>query len=174
MKRTALLSLFSAIITLAALLAPSCASAQTRSGEKSFGPKVGFVSRNTSATAGLAFQYSLSRVVRLSPEAAIIFRHNDLDALTVDLNVHFPIPFAGGRASVYPYVGANFTSWGRHGIHPESHDDVTSHSNQCGINAGCGVEYYIKKSLKLSAEARYTLMRHYPTAFVTAGIAFVF
>ncbi len=169
---TKLLRLALILITLYAAALP--AAARTTRGETSFGPKVGYVSRNNSATAGLVFQYSLSSVVRIAPELGVIFRHENLDGLAADINVHFPFGFAGGKASVYPLVGANFTSWGRHGIDPETHDDVTSHSNQFGINMGAGLELRCTHSLKLSLEGRYTLMRHYPTAFVTAGIAFVF
>ena len=171
--RTRLLALILCIAS-AAGITQAAAENNLPVDNKSFGPKVGYVTRNRSVTAGLAFQYRLSKVVRIAPEIGVIFRHRNLDGLTVDVNVHFPIPFAGERAAFYPLVGANFTSWGQHNIHPESHDDVTSHSNTFGLNAGAGLEYYCTQSLKVSVEGRYTLMRHYPTAYYTAGIAFIF
>ena len=112
-----------------------------KSGEKSFGPYVGFVTRNTSATAGLKFDYRLSRVVRLAPEIGLIFRHKNLDGLAVDVNVHFPLDFAAGRGAFYPLVGANFTSWGRHNIDTSTLDDVTTHTNGIGLNSGAGIDY---------------------------------
>lgn len=162
------------IIALAVVAANPAADARTVKGEKSFGPGIGYVSRNNSATGALAFTYSLSSVVRLAPEIGIIFRHRNLDGLNACVNVHFPVGAAGSRFAFYPLVGVNFTSWGLHNVDSESGDDVTTHRNLFGLNAGAGVELRCSGALKLSLEARYTLMRHYPTAFVTAGIAFVF
>lgn len=170
MIRPALMSL---IIMLSAL-SMQCA-AQTMRGDKSFGPKAGYVSRNSSAVGGLVFEYSFSRHVRIAPQAAIIFRHNDLDGFTADVDVHFPFAFAAERAAFYPLAGVGFTSWGHHSVAADDETkDVTTHTNVFGFNCGAGIEYYCKRSLKLSLEARYSLMRHYPTACVTAGIAFVF
>lgn len=154
------------------VLCPEAAAAGR--GEKSFGPKAGFVGRNTSAMAGLVFQYSFSSHVRLSPEAAIIFRHKDLDALTIDLNVHFPMAFADSRAAFYPLVGLNFTSWDKHNINRETLKDVSTHRNRIGANAGLGVELFCTSTLKVSLEAKYTLMKTYPGPTVQAGIAYVF
>ncbi|MDE6157179.1 MAG: porin family protein [Muribaculaceae bacterium] len=156
------------------LLSATGANAQVERGQKSFGPKVGFVSNNTSATAGLTFNYAFSRHVRISPELGVIFRHKNRDGLTADLNVQFPLGFGKGKGAFYPLVGANFTSWGRHYTSPEDSKDVTSHTNTLGLNAGAGLEMNCTSSLRLSLEARYTLMKHYPTAFVTAGITYVF
>ena len=160
---------------LAAAFACAPASAQTSRGEKSFGPRAGYVSRNSTALAGLAFQYSFSRHVRIAPEIDLIFRNRDMDGFGISFNTHFPISIdSKGRAAFYPVAGINFTSWGLHGVSPDDAKDVTSHTNCIGLNAGAGIEYRVKQSLKLSLEARYTLMRHYPTAQVAAGIAFVF
>ncbi len=150
------------------------AAGRTPRGETTFGPKVGYVSRNNSMCAGIVFQYSPSSVIRLSPEVGINFRHKNLDALTADVNVHFPFAVAGEKASVYPLVGVGYTSWGRHDQDPETTDDVTSHTGVFCVNMGAGAEVRCTQSLKLSLEARYSLMRHLPTAYVTAGIAFVF
>ncbi len=162
------------ISLMVSLVCAPAVSAQVERGQKSFGPKVGFVSRNASATAGLTFGYAFSRHVRVVPEVGLIFRHKDLDGLTADINVHFPVGFASGKASFYPLVGVSFASWGRHSVDMSDNKDVTTHINVFGLNAGAGVEVYCTSTLKLSLEGRYTLMHHYPTAFVTAGIAFVF
>lgn len=161
------------LIALAVVTAPA-ADARTVKGEKSFGPAIGYVSRNNSVTGGIAFNYSFSSVGRVAPELGIIFRHKDLDGLNACVNVHFPVGTAGSRFAFYPLVGLNFTSWSLHNVDSESGDDVTTHRNIFGLNAGAGVELRCSGALKLTLEARYTLMRHYPTAFVTAGIAFVF
>lgn len=150
------------------------ASAQSVRGEKSFGPRAGYVSRNNSAFAGLEFEYSFSEHLRLAPSADIIFRNEKKDGLAVNLDVHFPFAFAGGRAGVYPLAGVNYTSWGLHSDGADNGKDVTSHANRFGANAGCGIELRCSPTLKLSVEARYSLMKRYSTAFAGVGIAYVF
>lgn len=175
MKAISRIVLGAALLIVMALAATPDACAQVERGQKSFGPKVGFVSNNTSVTAGLVFEYAFSRHVRIAPELGIIFRNKDRDALTADLNIQFPIGFGNGKGAFYPLVGANFTSWSRHYASAEADaKDVTSHTNTLGLNGGAGIEFNCTSSLRLSLEARYTLMKHYPTAFVTAGIAYVF
>lgn len=161
-----------AAATLLALLCCMGASAAER-GEKSFGPKAGFNTRNTSALAGLTFEYSFSRHVRIAPAIGIVFRNKDLDALTVDVDMHFPLG-KGTKAAFYPLVGLAFNSWGRHGVDADNGNDVTTHSNALGLNGGAGVELRLTKALKLGLEAKYTLIQHYPNASVAARIAYVF
>lgn len=166
-----------AAAALVLALAAGCfntSAAQTARGEKAFGPRLGYVSRNESVIAGLGFQYSFSKHVRLAPSVDIIFRHHDKDGFGANADVQFPFGFAASRAAFYPLVGFNFTSWGLHDVDAPGGKDVTTHSTSAGLNAGAGVEYRCKGSLKLSLEARYTLLRHYPTAAVYASIAFVF
>ncbi|MDE6574912.1 MAG: porin family protein [Muribaculaceae bacterium] len=142
-------------------------------GEKSFGLKAGYESRNNSAVGGLVFQYAFSKHVRVAPQLGVVFRHEDKDALLVDVDVHFPVMLSK-KACIYPLAGIAFNSWSLHGLTPETHEDVTTHKNSVGLNAGAGFEYRPKDSLKLSLELRYTLIRHYPNAQVTAGIAYIF
>ena len=160
---------------LAAAFACAPAAAQTSRGEKSFGPRVGYVSRNSTALAGLAFQYSFSRHVRIAPEIDLIFRNRDMDGFGISFNTHFPISIdSKGRAAFYPVAGINFTSWSRHGISPDTNKDVSAHLNRFGGNAGVGLEMKCTTTLKLNVEAKYTVMKTYPGAQVSAGIAYVF
>lgn len=150
-----------------------CADAQTRRGEKSFGIKAGYMSRNVSGLAGLVFQYSFSEHVRISPQVAAVARHRDTDALLIDVDMQFPFSLRSERAAIYPIVGVAFNSWSKKGF-VEDDTDVTAHVNSLGCNAGVGFEYRCSSTLKLSLEGRYTLIRHNPNAQVAAGIAFVF
>lgn len=166
------------IIIYMALVAPD-ASAQTARGDKSLGPTIGYASRNDNVTGGLSFRYAFSRVVRIAPEVSIIFRNKDVDGLTMNANVEFPIALGSKRWIFYPLVGAGFTSWSTHGSSPitrsvVSDNDVTTHYNQLCLNAGAGFEFYATGSLKLNVEARYSLQRHFSTAFASLGIAYVF
>ncbi len=157
-----------------AVFVPQQAEARFDKGEKALGPKVGYVSRNNSVLGGLAFQYAFSRHFRLSPEAAVVFRHDNLDALQIDINGHFTFPVASDRLAVYPLAGVNFTSWGRHDINDGDGDDVTNHVNRFGLNMGAGVELRFTSALRLSLEAKYQLMKTYPGAVVSFGIGYVF
>lgn len=172
---------FPTVPTLSALLtavvlfcAAPVAEARLERGEKSFGPKVGYVSKNQSAMAGLVFEYTFSKHFRLAPEVGMIFRHKDLDAFTVDVNAHVPFGFENDKVALYPLVGANFTSWNRHGVDSASGDDVNTHVNRFGINAGGGVELRCTEALRLSLEAKYVFLRDYPTTVISLGISYVF
>lgn len=149
------------------------AGAELRRGEKSFGPKMGYVSRNKSVAAGLQFEYAFSRHVRIAPEIDIAFRNNNTDALAVGIDVHFPFSLAAAdRFAVYPMAGVSYTSWGIHGVEEEK--DVTTHENRFGVDAGAGLEFRVTSSLKLSVEGKYIFMKDYGTALATARIAYVF
>ena len=62
-------------------------------GEKTFGVRTGYVSRNNSMDLGLFFQYTFSEYFRLQPSADLVFRHQDRDAFTIDLNGQVPLNF---------------------------------------------------------------------------------
>lgn len=140
-------------------------------GEKSFGPRLGFVSHNESAMGGLVFQYSLSKNVRLAPHACIVFRHQEEDALLVGLDVQFPIK-TGPKVNIYPIAGVGYSSWTRHNVDDDR--DATTHVNRMSLTAGAGVELRVKDSLKLFIEGQYVYVKHYDGAMVDVGIAFVF
>lgn len=171
MIKAAAAALLSIVMSLAVA---TPAAAQTERGQKSFGLQAGYVSRNTSVFTGLCFEYAFSRHVRLAPQVGVVFRHNNLDAFCIDMDVQFPIAIKQSAWTFYPLVGAAFNSWGRHDIDPESSDDVTTHTTCFGLNAGAGFEVMCTDALKLSLQGRYTLVKHLPGAQVLAGIAFVF
>lgn len=162
-----------AVIAIASTLS---VDAQVVKGEKSFGPRVGYVSKNESASAGLFFQYAFSEHVRVAPEIGYIFRHNNLDAFTFDLNAHFPFGFTGERVAFYPLAGVNYSSWNSHFAADdiEDIDDVSTRVNRFGLNLGAGFELRCNESMKLSLEAKYGLVKGYTSAYVSAGISFVF
>jgi len=160
------------LTALVSLVSPQGAEARFGRGEKALGPKIGYVSRNNSVLAGLSFQYTFSRHFRLSPEAAIVFRSKNLDALQIDVNAHFPFPMASDRLALYPVAGVTFCSWGRHDV--SYGDDVTNHHNRFGLNMGVGLEFRFSSAIRLSLEAKYQLMKTYPEAVVNVGIGYVF
>lgn len=151
--------------------AGTAAMGQTERGEKSFGVKAGYEGRNVSGLAGLVFQYSFSRHVRIAPQVGVVFRHRNTDALLVDVDMHFPLTLGGERAAFYPIVGVAFNSWSNK---DDSKEDVISHTNNVGGNAGIGFELRCMPSMKISLEGRYTIIPHNPNMQVMAGIAYIF
>lgn len=166
------LAAMACLLLIPTLFAPE-ASAGGR-GEKSFGPRIGYVSRNDAVAGGLVFQYSFSHKLRIAPEIDIVFRNKDMDAIGVGCNVQFPLNLGSERLTLYPFVGPEYMSWNLHDIDEQEEKDVTTHMNRLGANIGAGFELRCTSSLKLSIEGRYTVMKNYSTGAVFAGIAFVF
>ncbi len=148
--------------------------AQSAAGEKSFGPKLGYVTRNHSAQAGLVFQYAFSQHVRISSELSCVFRNHNRDGLMVDVNMHFPLPAWGGKTELYPLAGLAFNSWADHGVSREDEVDVTTHVNRLGLNLGAGFALRCSSTMKVNIEAKYTLVKSLSSAFITAGISYIF
>ncbi len=154
----------------------SQADAQIVKGEKSLGPKIGYASKNKSAVAGLVFQYAFSEHFRLAPELGYIFRHDNLDAFQFDINAHMPFSFTGEKVAFYPLAGLNYSSWSHHFDRSEllETDDVSTRTSRFGLNLGAGFDLRCTKTLKLTLEAKYTLMKGYSNTAITAGISYVF
>lgn len=140
--------------------------------------KTGYITKNNSALAGLVFRYEFSEHVRVAPQIGVVFRHENLDALTIDADVHFPFKACSGRLSFYPLAGLAFNSWNHHdeghGTSSHSDCDVTRHTNALGLNGGAGVDIYCTESMRIGFEARYTLIQHKPNGQISASIAYVF
>lgn len=156
--------------------AATFAEAQVVKGEKSVGPKLGYVSKNESASAGLFFQYAFSEHFRIAPEIGYTFRHKDMDAFTFDINAHIPFGFTGEKVAFYPLAGLNYSSWNTHFIPQDmiEGDDVSSRTSRFGLNMGAGFELRCSATLKLTLEAKYCLIKDYSSAMIAAGISFVF
>ena len=166
---------FLAVLAIIASFAVT-SDAQIVKGEKSFGPRIGYVSKNQSAFGGLVFQYAFSNHFRLAPEIDYIFRHNDMDAFALDINAHVPFGFTGEKAAFYPLAGLNYSSWSKRFHHEDfiENNDVTTRTTRFGMNLGAGFELKCSETLKLSLEAKYCLMKGYTTLVIGAGIRFVF
>jgi len=151
------------------------AQAIINKGEKSLGPKIGYASRNSSAVAGLVFQYTFSQHLRIAPEIGCVFRHKNQDAFLADINFHVPFGLLDtDKVALYPLAGLAFNSWALHGHDSVEDVDVTSHVNRFGLNLGAGFDLRCSSTLKLNLEAKYTLVKSYSSAYITLGISYVF
>ena len=63
-------------------------------GEKTLSLETGYADYNHSALAGVEFTYRFGTRFRLAPSVDYVFRHNGLDALTINLNAHIPFAVA--------------------------------------------------------------------------------
>lgn len=174
---------FTAILTVLVAFFAATPSLMAQRGEKSFGIRAGYNTRNESASGGLYFQYRFSHWLRLAPDVEYVFRHSGEDALSLSCNVHVPLSLsASERVAVYPLAGLNYTSWNYHqpGSNPMlrkvagDDDDVVSRVNRLGLNVGAGLEFYVKPTLKLSVEGKYTVASHYNFGAVSVSIGYVF
>lgn len=160
------------IMALAAFAMPAGVHAQR--GEKCFGVSTGYTSTNESAIGSLFLQYGLTDNLRISPEVGCVFRHHDLDAFTLDLNLHFPLTISSSRLQLYPLAGLNFSSWTLHNLLMDDTDDVSTRTSNLGANLGAGFQLFASSSLKLKIEAKYTLISHHSTFVCSVGIGYVF
>lgn len=145
--------------------------------EKTFGLRIGYNTRTEAPLAGMFFQYSFGEHFRLSPNLDYYFRHNDVDALSVNCNVHIPFKLLqSGKSALYPLAGLNYSTWSYHfeGEELTTTNDVTMRHTRVGLNLGAGFEYYASPTLKLSVEAKATLLKSYSSGTFTASIGYVF
>ena len=165
--------LLPALLLAISVQASAQASAQVERGQKSFGPKAGYITRNTAPMAGLTFDYAFSRHFRIAPSIGLAFRNRNRDALLFDIDMHFPIP-TWWTSNFYPLIGVAYNSWVSHDIEPETNDDVSAHENSLGFNAGAGWEIQLAESLRLGLESKWSVIRHNPNGQFTLRLAYVF
>lgn len=160
-----------ALLAIAIFACSSTATAQITKGEQSAGFKLGYVSKNESAIAGFTYQYAFSDHFRLSPEIGGIVQNKNMSAFALDINAHVPFDFTGDMVAFYPLAGINYSLW-NHKYHFQDFSD-THHISRFGLNVGAGFELRCSSKIKLSLEAKYTLMKKYSTTIISAGISYV-
>lgn len=159
--------------------------AGAQSHEKLFSLSGGFNTRNTSGVAGVHFTYGLNSWLRISPSASYIFKHEGIDAFTINADCHFAFRAASSPLTFYPIAGLGYWSWNNSTQYDESvplnelppdeeSDDVSSRSTQFCINMGGGMQWSVTPTLTLTFEGKYALMRHNPTAVFSLGIGYRF
>lgn len=166
--------LFRPLIAAAALL---LMAAPASAGEKAFGIRAGFNTRNSAPMAGLWFQYSFNSHFRLAPNVDYHFRHNHTDALAINCNAQFPFALGSSRLSAYPLFGLNYTSWNYHRPDAQAsddNDDVTTRLNRFGTNLGAGLELRVTPTMKITLEAKTTLIKSYSSGTFSVGLGYCF
>lgn len=163
-----------AVMLAAILVMPLTAAAQR--GEKTFGVKTGYVTRNKSALAGIYFQYRFSSHFCLSPNIDYVFRNEGSDAFLFNIDCHFPWRLgAAGRVDLYPLVGVNYVSWNFHDADDQAgNPDVTTRRSRFGLDAGAGIDIHVSSTLKLTAKAKFNAVSRLSTGLFSVGIGYCF
>ena len=163
------------LLTICAATAPlNPESADEFTGQKSLGLQAGYITYNQSALAGIEFTYRFNRHLRLAPNVGYVFRHDNTDALMINLNAQVPIPI-GQKWEIFPLAGINYSSWNHHsGDTPGSHDDVGTRVSRFGINLGAGIGMAVTPTLGLGLTADYILIKEFHGCNILAKIAYRF
>lgn len=165
------------MLTIVALLSFSQANSQTYvPKEKTIGIEVGYNSHNKSALTGIAFSYRFNRYFRLAPNVQYVFRNNNTDGFSINIDGQVPFGLKNVPIEIYPIFGVNYSSWNNKSTKFERDfsDDVSTRENNFGLNLGGGVGVKCSGHLRLFVNGRYTFVRHFGTAMVAAGILYSF
>ncbi len=173
---------FSKLRTIAVGLLITAAPAIFASGhEKIFALSGGFNTKNTSGVAGVHFTYGLNSFLRISPSASYIFKHDGIDAFTINADCQFAFR-TSQSITIYPLAGIGYWSWNVSSASTDilpldagpDTDDVNSRSTRYSINMGGGVQWMATETLALTLEGKYALMKHSPTAIFSISIGYRF
>lgn len=156
-------TLFIAIFSLLSIQFALNTRADVR-GDMTLGLSGGYTSVNESGYAKVYFRYAFASHVRIAPETGYVFKHNGQSGFNFDIDMQFPSSAARG-IQLYPLAGVAFNSWNYEDHH---------HDSRFGLNAGAGIDLKFTRSLRLTIQAKYTLMRHTDGLYVGAGIGYNF
>ncbi len=152
------------ILITALLISSTCAMAQK--GEKTVGVLAGYTTENQSALAGLFFQYRCSSLLRLSPDCQFVIKNNDHSAFLFNGNAHFLIG-TSDKTNIYPIVGITYQNW-------KYYNNRGENQNRFGGNFGVGFEIIATPTLKISVEAKYSLVKNFSSGNFMASIGYLF
>lgn len=163
------------MVIVAAFCSTTKCIADSYSGEKTLGIKVGYNTYNREPLAGAQFTYRFNKLLRVAPGIDYVFRRDGRDALQFNLNAQFLFPVDHGRINLFPQAGANYSSWNFHPLAIGNiTNDVSSRISRIGLNVGAGGDINLSGSLKLSLTATYTFIREFDGLNLAAGIHYRF
>lgn len=152
------------VLTLAVLF--SAINLMAQRGEKTVGLLAGYTTENRSAVAGLFFQYRCSSLLRLAPDCQFVIKNNDRSAFIFNGNAHFLIK-TSSKTNLYPLAGITYHNW-------KGYNSIHGNRNRFGANFGAGFEVMATPTLKLSVEAKYSLIKDFSSGNFFASIGYLF
>ena len=159
------------LLAIAAVSTACPPDASAQKGEKTFGIKTGYITRNKSALAGIEFSYRFSKHFMLNPNIDYAFRNNNIDAFLFNIDTAYPIAIGSPRAEIYPIAGLNYSSWNSR---VPDEEDSSVRTSRFGLNAGIGFIYKVTPTLRLNASARFTAVKRVSTGLFNIGIGYCF
>ena len=155
MKKILILSL----VALAGVFSMSAAQ-----GEKALGAQFSYASKHSMVGLGLNFQYEFVNNFRVEPEFIYYFESDHINAINVNLNLHYLIR-TSDHFAIYPLAGFSYAR-----ITPEHGDGV----NRCGANVGVGTEYSINSRFSFYAEERFQILKDMNQSVTCLGFKYKF
>jgi len=152
------------LLAAASIFGAPSMRADDKRGDMTLGIGGGYASANHSGYADIYFRYTFARHVRIAPEVAYVFRNDNLSAFKVDVDMQFPFAIAKG-VQVYPLAGMAFNNWN------VAHGDTHS---RFGLNVGGGFDLKFTPQLRVTIQAKYSIMEHTDGVYVGAGIGYNF
>lgn len=153
-------------LALLSIILATVANAAAQKGDKTVGILAGYATENQSAIAGLFFQYRCSSLLRLSPDCQFAIKNNNRSAFIFNGNAHFIIK-TSDKINIYPLVGITYQNWKYHTIGIDN-------KGRFGCNVGAGFETMATSTLKLSVEAKYSLIKSFSSGYFFASIGYLF
>ena len=153
-------------LVLFTILLAATMNIMAQKGEKTVGILAGYTTENQSGIAGLFFQYRCNSLLRLSPECMFAIKNDNRSAFLFNGNAHFLIK-ASEKANFYPLVGITFHNW-------KYYNSDENNKFRLGGNIGAGFEIMATSTLKLSVEAKYSLVKDFSSGNFYASIGYVF
>lgn len=163
MKKT-LSALLLTVTLLAGLFITTPEASAQKKGAMTLGLSGGYASKNNGGYADLFFMYQFAQHVRIAPEIGYVFRNEGKSAFTMDVDMHFPFAITRG-VNVYPLAGVAFNNWTFEG---------GGNATRLGLDLGGGFDINMTSQLKLTLQAKYTLMNDMGGAYVGMGIGYNF
>lgn len=163
MKKTLGALLISVALLAGLFTTTSEASAQSK-GAMTLGLSGGYAGKNNGGYASLFFMYQFARHVRIAPEIAYVFRNEGKSAFTMDIDMQFPWAMTRG-VNVYPLAGVAFNNWTFEG---------GGNATRVGLDLGGGFDINMTPQLKLTLQAKYTLMNDMGGVYAGMGIGYNF
>ena len=152
-------------LLIVCLIAGMATSFAQRGGDKALGLNLNYASE-TSLGIGTRFQYNITDNVRIEPEFAYYFKHDNTSFWDLGLNFSYLFPVAQD-VTLYPLVGLGCA-------HSKLHCGNNVSVNDFQGKFGAGAEFQLMPDLKLIIEPKFQLLDGNNQFVITAGMAYCF
>lgn len=140
-------------------------------GKMALGAGVYYGTEIESVGLGFQFDYYITNAFRLTPNATVWFKKDNLSSWDVNLDVNYIIPLSQ-RFKVYPIAGLTLSSWKQH--KDKALGTSSTSKTKFGVNLGAGIEYDITSNWFVNFEFKYRLISKFDQAVLGVGFGYRF